>query len=114
MASKNLKDTKDAVRKHGGTDHGGAGHASAGHKHHADGNHHADGKHQADGKHDGSRLAKGAYEKELYRLQAELVKMQEWTRRSAAIYLPPGTEWPPRGRRARGRLIGGASTVHIG
>jgi polyphosphate kinase len=54
MASKNLKDTKDAVRKH------------------------------ANGKDDGPRLAKGAYEKELYRLQAELVKMQEWTRSSGA------------------------------
>jgi polyphosphate kinase 2 len=30
------------------------------------------------------RLAKGAYEKELYRLQAELVKMQEWARTSGA------------------------------
>src|SRR5271170_4449089 len=55
MASKNLKDSK----------------------------HHADGKH-AGGEHDGPRLAKGAYEKELYRLQAELVKMQEWTRSSGA------------------------------
>ncbi|HEX3958497.1 MAG TPA: polyphosphate kinase 2 [Trebonia sp.] len=55
MASKNLKDSK----------------------------HHADGKH-ADGGHDGPRLAKGAYEKELYRLQADLVKMQEWTRSSGA------------------------------
>src|SRR5215468_6410102 len=31
-----------------------------------------------------SRLSKGVYEKELYRLQAELVKMQEWARSSGA------------------------------
>ena len=49
MASKNLKNTKDAAGKHGG-----------------------------------ARVAKAAYEKELYRLQAELVKMQEWTRSSGA------------------------------
>jgi len=30
------------------------------------------------------RLPKGVYEKELYRLQAELVKMQEWTRNAGA------------------------------
>jgi polyphosphate kinase 2 len=54
MASKNLKDSKDSVRKH------------------------------ANGEHDGPRLAKGAYEKELYRLQADLVQMQEWTRSSGA------------------------------
>jgi polyphosphate kinase 2 len=54
MASKNLKDTKDVVRKH------------------------------ADGRDEVPRLAKDAYEKELYRLQAQLVKMQEWTRSSGA------------------------------
>jgi polyphosphate kinase 2 (PPK2 family) len=32
----------------------------------------------------GARVPKRAYEKELYRLQAELVKMQEWTRTSGA------------------------------
>jgi polyphosphate kinase 2 len=32
----------------------------------------------------GEKLPKKAYEKELYRLQAELVKMQNWTRASAA------------------------------
>ena len=38
------------------------------------------GKHKANGK----RVPKGVYEKELYRLQAELVKMQEWARTSGA------------------------------
>src|SRR3984893_1961401 len=32
----------------------------------------------------GEKLPKKAYEDELYRLQAELVKMQEWTRSSGA------------------------------
>jgi polyphosphate kinase 2 len=32
----------------------------------------------------GERLSRGEYEKELYRLQAELVKMQEWARSSGA------------------------------
>jgi polyphosphate kinase len=36
------------------------------------------------GKANGEKLPKKAYEKELYRLQAELVKMQNWTRASGA------------------------------
>ncbi|MFY9849894.1 MAG: polyphosphate kinase 2, partial [Trebonia sp.] len=32
----------------------------------------------------GDRLPRGVYEEELYRLQVELVKLQEWTRASGA------------------------------